>query len=51
MEQQNNNPTKRCLTPKELSALAEHMAQTANPAEAALLSEAIVRGFYGDRAH
>jgi len=37
----------RQLTGKELSALAERMTQTTDPAEAALVREAIVRGFYG----
>ncbi len=37
----------RQLTGKELSALAKRMTQAADPAEAALVREAIVRGFYG----
>jgi hypothetical protein len=37
----------RQLTGKELSALAERMTRTTDPAEAALVREAIVRGFYG----
>jgi hypothetical protein len=41
----------RQLTGGELSALAERMVQTHDPAEAALLREAITRGFYGGRAH
>ena len=39
----------RQLTGKELSALAERMTQTTAPAEAALVREAIVRGFYGGK--
>ena len=39
----------RQLTGKELSALAERMTQTTDPAEAALVREAIVRGFYGGK--
>jgi hypothetical protein len=35
------------LTGKELSVLAERMANSPGPAEAALVCEAIVRGFYG----
>ena len=41
----------RQLTGKELSALAERMTQTTDPAEAALVREAIVRGFYGGAPH
>lgn len=37
----------RKLTGKELSALAERMSQTTDPAEAALVRETIARGFYG----
>ena len=37
----------RQLTGKELSALAERMTRATDPAEAALVREAIVRGFYG----
>ena len=35
------------LTGKELSALAKRMTKTSDPTEAALVREAIVRGFYG----
>ena len=41
----------RHLTGKELSALAERMANSSDPAEAALVREAIVRGFYGGEPH
>ena len=37
----------RKLTGDELSALAKRMTDTADPAEAALVREAIIRGFYG----
>lgn len=37
----------RKLTGDELSALAKRMTNTSDPAEAALVREAIVRGFYG----
>jgi hypothetical protein len=37
----------RQLTGKELSSLAERMVQATDPAEAMMLREAIVRGFYG----
>jgi len=37
----------RQLTGGELSALAERMAQSSDPAEAMMLREEIVRGFYG----
>jgi len=37
----------RRLTGGELTALAERLAETANPAERAVLREEIVRGFYG----
>jgi len=39
----------RRLTGKELSALAERMVNTIDPAEQARVREEIVRGFYGDR--
>jgi hypothetical protein len=39
----------RRLTGKELSALAERMVNTTDPAEQARVREEIVRGFYGDR--
>jgi hypothetical protein len=41
----------RQLTGPELSSLAEKMAQTSDPAEAALVRDAIVRGFYGANSH
>jgi hypothetical protein len=37
----------RKLTGDELSALAKRMTDAIDPAEAALVREAIVRGFYG----
>jgi len=37
----------RKLSGAELSALAERMTQTSDPAEALLLREEITRGFYG----
>jgi hypothetical protein len=39
----------RRLTGKELSSLAERMVAAADPAEQAIVREAIVRGFYGQR--
>jgi hypothetical protein len=51
MEQQNVNQAGLPLTGEELSALAARMTQTTDPAEADLLREAIVRGFYGDCVH
>jgi hypothetical protein len=39
----------RQLTGKELSALAERMVNTSDPAEKARVREEIVRGFYGER--
>jgi hypothetical protein len=41
----------RRLTGKELSALAERMVNTSDPAEKARVCEEIVRGFYGQRQH
>ena len=41
--------TERRLTGKELSALAERMLNTTDPAEQARVREEIVRGFYGER--
>jgi hypothetical protein len=41
----------RRLTGKELSALAERMVNTSDPAEKARVREEIVRGFYGQRQH
>ena len=37
----------RQLTGTELSALAKRMVDASDPAEAALVRESIVRGFYG----
>jgi hypothetical protein len=37
----------RKLTGKELSSLAVRMTETDDPAEAAMIRESIVRGFYG----
>ena len=39
----------RRLTGKELSSLAERMVKTNDPTEEAMIREAIVRGFYGQR--
>lgn len=39
----------RQLSGPELSALAERMATTSDPAQALLLREEIVRGFYGKK--
>ena len=39
----------RRLTGKELSALAERMVNTIDPAEQARVREEIARGFYGER--
>lgn len=41
----------RELTGKELSALAKRMTKATDPAEASLVREAIVRGFYGEKPH
>ena len=41
----------RELTGKELSALARRMMQATDPAEATLVREAIVHGFYGGKPH
>ncbi len=40
----------RRLTGKELSSLAARMTETDDPAEAAMIREGIVRGFYGRQA-
>jgi len=40
----------RKLTGKELSSLAARMTKTNDPAEAAMIRESIVRGFYGRQA-
>jgi hypothetical protein len=40
----------RQLTGSELSCLAEKMAQSSNPEEAAQLRETIMRGFYGQQS-
>lgn len=39
----------RQLSGKELSALAQRLVDTADPAEAMLVRETIVRGFYGSQ--
>ena len=39
----------RKLTGKELSSLAARMTETDDPAEAAIIRESIVRGFYGSQ--
>ena len=39
----------RQLSGKELSSLAERMANSTDPGETAMLREAIVRGFYGGK--
>ena len=39
----------RQLSGKELSSLAERMANSTDPAETTMLREAIVRGFYGGK--
>jgi hypothetical protein len=41
----------RQLTGVELSALAERMLDSKDPAESALIREEIVRGFYGGKPH
>lgn len=41
----------RRLTGEELSALAARMAASTDPAEALMVREEIVRGFYGDKPH
>jgi hypothetical protein len=41
----------RQLTGNELASLAEHMVNTADPAEQAKIREQIIRGFYGQRQH
>ena len=41
---------KRRLTGKELSALAERMVRATDPAEEAIIREAMVRGFYSATA-
>ena len=41
----------RKLTGKELSSLAERMVHATDIAEAAILRETIMRGFYGGKAH
>ena len=41
----------RQLSGRELSALAERMVNASDPAEQATIREAIVRGFYGERAN
>ena len=41
----------RQLTGAELSALAERMVTSTDPAQIAMLREEIVRGFYGGKRH
>jgi len=41
----------RQLSGKELAALAERMVNSTDPAESAILRDAIVRGFYGTKSH
>lgn len=41
----------RQLTGNELSALAQRMTYSSDPAETALLRSEIMRGFYGGEAH
>ena len=41
----------RRLTGAELSALAERMVASTDPAETAMLRETITRGFYGEKPH
>ena len=41
----------RQLTGQELSSLADKMVHTSDLAEAALVRDAIVRGFYGANSH
>jgi hypothetical protein len=41
----------RQLTGPELSSLADKMVRTSDLAEAALVRDAIVRGFYGANSH
>jgi len=42
--------TERRLTGTELSALAERMAVSTDPVQAAMLRSEIMRGFYGGKA-
>ena len=41
----------RQLSGRDLSALAERMARTTDPAEAMMLREEITRGFYGGKSN
>ncbi len=41
----------RKLSGRELSALAERMVTTTDPAEQALVRETIAHGFYGGKPH
>jgi len=41
----------RQLGGKELALLAERMVNSTDPAESAILRDAIVRGFYGAKLH
>jgi hypothetical protein len=42
--------SERRLSGKELSALAARMAKATDPAEAAMVREAIIHGFYGEKS-
>jgi len=42
--------SERRLTGKELSALAARMVKATDPGEAAMVREAIVHGFYGEKS-
>ena len=41
----------RQLSGTELTSLADRMVNASDPAEALLLREAIIRGFYGGKPH
>jgi len=43
--------TERPLTAKELTALAQRMVDSNDPAEIEKLKTAIARGFYGEQVH
>lgn len=43
--------TKRKLSGRELTALAERMTAATDPAEAARIRSEIARGFYGEETH
>jgi len=40
---------RRQLGGSELASLAKHMVESADPVEAMIAQEAIMRGFYGDK--